>query len=367
MKIIYLYDSLAIWGGIERVLIDKMNYLVSIDGFEVYVATANQGNHPIPYQMDKRIHHIDFNIGIHNKYRYAGIKRLQEGRRLNKLYRSSLKALLSDVKPDILICTASQDVCSLLKIKGSIPLLVESHANFIHPDKIWRKLKMLINNFWIGKANSVITLTEGDARSWRKVSKDVHVIPNIVHLNDTGRLSDCSSKRAIFVGRFAHQKGIGSLYDMWSEIHKRHPDWQLDLYGDGEEWDYYYEKARLDNININVYKPVSDIFRKYQDASMLLMTSLYEPFGLVMPEAMSCGLPVVAFDCPYGPGEMIKDNKNGYLIKMGDKEGFIDSVCSLITNTELRQQMGNVARQSVDRYSANNILPLWLELFKSFR
>ena len=64
---------------------------------------------------------------------------------------------------------------------------------------------------------------------------------------------------------------------------------------------------------------------------------------------------------------MIKDNKNGYLIKMGDKEGFIDSVCSLITNTELRQQMGNVARQSVDRYSANNILPLWLELFKSFR
>ena len=98
---------------------------------------------------------------------------------------------------------------------------------------------------------------------------------------------------------------------------------------------------------------------------MLLLTSLYEPFGLVMPEAMSYGLPVVAFDCPYGPSDIITDGVDGFLIKDRSIEGFADRVCQLIEDEDLRRRMGAAGVQSSQRYSAENIMPMWKELFLS--
>ena len=97
---------------------------------------------------------------------------------------------------------------------------------------------------------------------------------------------------------------------------------------------------------------------------MLLMTSLYEPFGLVLPEAMSCGLPVVAFDCPYGPADIITDGENGFLIEGRDINAYADKVCLLIENTELRQKMGQNAILSTRYYEKTNIMPQWESLFK---
>lgn len=365
MKIVYLYDSLAIWGGIERVLIDKMNYLVSQSGFDIYIVTASQGNHPIPYQMSKDIQHVDFNVGIHKKYKFSGFKRLVEGNRLDKLYLICLDKFLKETKPDLLICTTSQDVHSLIKVKGDIPLIVESHANFIHADRFWSKLKMLINNWIIRRATAVVTLTEGDANNWKSISNNVHVIPNIVHLNSTGEYSNCEAKRAIFVGRFTYQKGISDLLEIWKRIHVMHPDWQLDMYGDGELWEYYKKKTEQLNININIYKPVSDIFDKYNENSILVVSSLFEPFGLVIAEAMSCGLPVVAYDCPYGPGEIISHNIDGFLIKNRDRDSFVEALDKLMSDVQLRKRMGNVASKSVQRYSVDNIMPKWLALFNN--
>jgi glycosyltransferase involved in cell wall biosynthesis len=97
---------------------------------------------------------------------------------------------------------------------------------------------------------------------------------------------------------------------------------------------------------------------------MLLLTSLYEPFGLVLPEAMSCGLPVVAFDCPYGPADIITDGVDGFLIKDRDIEAFADRVCQLIESEELRCQMGKQGVVSSQRYRADRIMPMWNRLFQ---
>lgn len=365
MKIVYLYDSLAIWGGIERVLIDKMNYFADKDGYDVYIITANQGNHPIPYNLDDSITHIDLKIGFHNKYRYSGVKRLREGIRLINQYHSSLKNLLKDISPDLLICTTAQDVYSLLKLKGNIPLIVEAHSNFIHPDKFWSRMKMLINNYWIGKADAVVTLTEGDAKKWRTVCNNVYVIPNIVHLNNTNRFTDCKSKRAIFVGRFTYQKGIADLFEIWQTVYKKHKDWSLDLYGEGELWDEYKGMAERLDANININKPVADIFKEYTSSSILLVTSLFEPFGLVIAEAMSCGLPVIAYDCPYGPSEIISHQVDGILVPRKNKEAFAKHLDSVMSDYDMRLRMSEVARKSVQRYSVESIMPKWLSVFKS--
>ena len=96
---------------------------------------------------------------------------------------------------------------------------------------------------------------------------------------------------------------------------------------------------------------------------MLLMSSLYEPFGLVLVEAMSCGLPIVAFDCPYGPADIIHNGTDGFLVEGRNIEAFADRVCQLIENDIMRQQMSKAAILSAQRYSAETIMPQWKRLF----
>ena len=96
---------------------------------------------------------------------------------------------------------------------------------------------------------------------------------------------------------------------------------------------------------------------------MLLVTSRYEPFGLVIPEAMSCGLPVVAFSCPYGPATIITDCVDGFVIKERNVKYYASKVCQLIADQNLRHKMGQAGIKSSQRYNANNIMPEWKKLF----
>lgn len=364
MRIIYLYPSLAIWGGIERVLVDKMNYLVRQYGYEVYMITSDQGEHSIPYTLDEKVHFIDLNIRFHTRFRFRGVRRMIEFRRLNRLYHEKLRQLLQEINPDVIVCTTSQNVKQLLELKGNIPLVVESHVNFSHDDTWMQRIQSLINNYWIGKAETVVTLTNGDAENWRRVSKNVRVIPNVVCLNDTNQYSDCTQKRVLFVGRFAEQKGIGDLFAIWQKVHHRFPDWYLDLYGEGELWEKYKQEADILNMNIVLHKPISHIYDVYRSSSIMVLTSVYEPFGLVMPEAMSCGLPVIAFDCPHGPANIITEGEDGFLIPNRDQQKFVDKLCLLMGDLELRQQVGRKAVESSQRFAADEIMLMWKQLFE---
>lgn len=211
----------------------------------------------------------------------------------------------------------------------------------------------------------IISLTHGDLSEWKKLTPHVQLIPNVVHLNDTGRYSDCHSKSAIFVGRYSYQKDIQSLLQIWELVHQRYPDWQLHIFGGyGTEQDDLQSQIREKNVNIILHEPTTAIFEEYLKCSMLLMTSRYEPFGLVLPEAMSCGLPVVAFDCPYGPADIITDGVDGFLIKNRSIEEYADKVFLLIDNEEQRWGMGKNGLLSSQRYEASSVMPQWKELFE---
>lgn len=358
MIIVYLYSSIAILGGIERVLVDKMNSFVDFYGYDVYIITSDQGEHFVPYCLDQRVHFYDLKINFHSQYRFHGWKRLKESYRLSQLYLHRLKMKIHEISPDIIICTTSQNVHDLLCIKGNSHLVVESHVNYSHPDTWWHRLQNRINNYWVGKADAVVTLTEGDAQDWRRVSRNVHVIPNVVHLNDTGRYSTCINKRAIFVGRLVEQKGLPDLIKVWQIVNQRYPDWQLDIFGEGK-------MDSIPDINLIVHPPTSNIMDEYIKSSILLVTSVYEPFGLVIAEAMSCGLPVIAFDCPYGPAEIITQGKDGFYINDRDICVMANRIGQLIENQNLRQEMGQAAIRSLHDYSADHIIPMWKALFES--
>ena len=368
MKILYLTDSLAVWGGIERVLGDKMNYLASSGGYDVYVVTTDQGEHPIPYPLDKRVHVRDLNIRYHQKYHYNGFKRIQKDLELRRLFLKRLKDTIADIFPDLIIGIRLESIDTIIKAKGNIPLVCESHSLYnayrYEDTTIWNRLRFLFSRQKIRKANCIVALTEGDANDWRKVNRNVCVIPNIVHLNDTDRHSSLDMKRVIFVGRFTIQKDIWSMLEVWRLVHQHYPDWELHAYGEGELKMDFLKVIEQEDINLYVHEPTSNIFDRYLDSSILMMTSVYEPFGLVLPEAMSCGLPVVVFDCPYGPADIVSDGVDGFLIKDRDIQAFAGRVCQLIADKQLRRQMGESAVISSQRYRSDQIMPQWDHLFR---
>jgi glycosyltransferase involved in cell wall biosynthesis len=166
------------------------------------------------------------------------------------------------------------------------------------------------------------------------------------------------------VGRIDSQKGYQYLSAIWALVSQRYPDWRLDLYGEG------VDRAENQNLipkgdHVFAHPQTSDIMDRYKESSILVLTSVYEPFGLVMAEAMSCGVPVVAFDCPYGPSEIITDGENGFLVDCFDVEAFAGKVCQLIVDEEQRRRMGRNAISSVQRFSKDKIIRQWQHLFEN--
>lgn len=369
MKIVYVCDALAIWGGLERIVVEKVNELSERYGYEMYILTANQGEHPIPFPLSPKVTHFDLQIQFHKQYQYKGFHRIIKKIELNRLFVCQLRDKIGDIHPDVIVCVRSEFARAVSKVKGHIPFVFESHTSrfgqhFIHAC-FFEQAKAELFNRAIRNAQRVVTLTKGDANDWQGINPRVQVIPNMVHLNQSGHCCNYESKSVIFVGRFSQQKDITSLLKIWQLVYRRHSEWQLQIYGGfGEEQDELLPKIKEMNININVHEPTQHIFEKYIENSIFVLTSRFEPFGLVLPEAMSCGLPVVAFDCPYGPADIITDGKDGFLIKDRDINVFAEKVSLLIEEPELRRTMGQEGIRSSKRYDASLIMPKWKDLFE---
>ena len=369
MNIIYLTDTLALWGGIERVLSYKAKELNERFGYNVRILTTNQGSHPLPFEFSKDVSYVDLGINLHHQYKYSILKRLLFMYRTRKLFRARLQKQVDDFHADVVILIMLNYADIISSVLKNIPWIFESHSSYIS-EKLEKKgilyrLNCFINKLCLRKASGIVALTEEDSNNWRKVNSFSVVIPNIVQLNITGGYCDYNSCHIIFVGRFFYQKGIDSLIEIWKIVYQRHPDWHLDMYGEGDMKENYQKVIDKMHINIHIHKPEPTIFKRYCECSMLLLTSVYEPFGLVLPEAMSCGLPVVAFDCPYGPAEIITNGVDGFLIKDRDIVNFSNRVCQLIEDKNLRIQMGQAAIKSSQRYRADIIMPQWQDLFVS--
>ncbi len=362
----FVIKVFAEWGGLERVWSDKMNALCKA-GYDIYLVTTDQGNHTFPYSLNEGIHHIDLGIRFTQIYAFKGLVRIWKTISLIFSFKKQLQVFLEEIHPDILVSNTSFFVDVLVRLKGEIPLIVESHGiceRPFHMEKMNVKnhFKKFFHYHAIGKADVVVALTKQDASQWKKINSYVCTIPDMVHLNLSSTFSTNESKRIIFVGRLDSQKGYDQLSKIWDVVSLKHPDWSLDIYGEGVD----QEKNRNlipQGKNVFVHSHTSQILEKYKECSILILTSVYEPFGLVIPEAMSCGLPVVSFDCPYGPSEIISHGVDGFLVRQGDTSEFADKLFLLMENAELRKTMGLNAIQSSQKYAVDKILPKWQQLY----
>ncbi len=379
MKIVYVFESLAYKGGAERIVSERMSYLAD-NGYDVSTITFRQFPNKTPntYYLSSKVKQIDFQIDDFKQYRYKYPIRLFIKWRYYKLIKNRLQKTIDKIQPNIIIGMSYALANFVCKIRTNSAIIIEAHearqftmSRYSQDNEIPWYLRLYYKLYRYNYihiiekyADVVVTLTHSDAKQWYK-AKRVEVIPNFSGMPIT-RLSDGSSKRAIAVGRLCWQKGYDRLIEAWILVTKRHPDWQLDIYGEGR-LDTELKKLLLEKktSNIFIHPFTSNISEKYADSSICLLTSRFEGFSLVLLEALQHGVPCIAFDCPYGPSDVIDNEKCGFVIKDGDIQNFADKVCYLIEEPKVKEKFSKKAIQKGASYDKEAIMQQWKNLFSS--
>jgi glycosyltransferase involved in cell wall biosynthesis len=218
------------------------------------------------------------------------------------------------------------------------------------------------------RLDAVTVLTEHDLADYRAaLGGGVRVarIPNgIPPVPDRPAVPE--GKVLVAAGRLAPQKGFDLLIDAYAKVHARHPDWRLDIFGHGDLKPDLEARiaaheltgaARLRGVTARLPEELSA-------AGMFVLSSRFEGLPMVLLEAMTLGVPAVAFDCPTGPAEIIENGRNGLLVPPQDTGALADGICELIERPELRARMRTAARESSARYSMPAVRDLWEQLFR---
>ena len=180
---------------------------------------------------------------------------------------------------------------------------------------------------------------------------------------------DEGSKSIITVGRFTSEKGLDMLVDVAKIVFERHPDWKWDVYGDGEIFDEIKEKVKILNLESNVFLKGLErqVYEKYKNYAIYVLTSYREGLPLALLEAKANKLPIVSFDCVTGPGEIVVDGKDGFLVSCYDKNEMANKICKLIEDSVLRKSFSNNSLSNMDKFNEEKILNEWVELIEGVR
>ena len=376
IKIAYCLPSLYISGGMERVLTIKANYFADILGYEIYIILTDGKDKQPYYPLSPKIHIINLNINFDELWNKPFLQKTQLYFCKQRIYKKELEKCLFEVKPDITVSMLRRDINFINSIQDGSIKIGEIHINkdnfrdFKNDSKIYI-VKKIISIFWmkqltkeLKKLDRFIVLTNKDKEKWMELDNTL-VIPNPVPFYPES-ISKNSNKAVIAVGRYVYEKGFDRLISAWSYIHKKHPDWRLHIYGDGPKENFLEQIYSLKlEKSCSLEHAVSNIVDKYCESSIFALSSRFEGFGLVICEAMACGLPAIAFDCQWGPREIIKDGIDGLLVENGNIHELADKICYLIEHENIRKEMGKQARINVERFKIENIALQWKELFES--
>lgn len=169
------------------------------------------------------------------------------------------------------------------------------------------------------------------------------------------------AQTVVAMGRFAAEKQFDLLIDAFERVSQAHPTWRLHLYGAGTEEKMLRQRAKRSASadRIDIFGWTDDALHKLGTAGIVAQTSRYEGFGMALVEAMAVGAPVVSFDCPFGPSEIIRDGQNGILVKVRTTEAFAAALDQLMARPELRRRLGEAATDVTDRFSKAAHISAW--------
>ena len=372
MKIAYILPTLEPGGGAERVITEKANYFAEHYKYDVYIINLYQRqDSPNFYPLSEKVHQINLAIPYYSQYKYKYPKRLWIKIKINCYMRSIITQTIQTIDPEILIGVSYSQADMVSSIKCRAKKIIECHeTKYIYTSNLFSS--SIISKFYTNilyyhsiekNADIVITLTSEAKQQWRK-AKRVEAIPNFSSMH-VEQYSNCNVKRIIAVGRLCEEKGFERLLCIWETVQARHTDWHLDIFGEGKLKDKLTSLIDTKHIkNVVLHSSTKDIGKEYANSSICAVTSHMEGFSLVILEAMKYGVPCVAFDCPYGPRNIIEDKKNGYLVENGNKDLFTEKLCNLIENGDLRKSFSASAIKRAMHFDSNIVMNKWKSLFE---
>ena len=372
MKILYQIHSTYNPGGMERVLLNKVKYLVEKQGWEVVVVTTDQHGRPSFYPFPDSVRMIDLDINYSDDNGKPFLKKLAGYFRRRQEHKKRLEGLLKKERPDVVDCFYPGECSFVPSLKDGSRKVMELHQSKLFHHQYNRsglmgladKVRAWMDERLVRKFDRFVVLTQEDMQMWGEMP-GIRVIPNAANFI-AEKYSDCSAKRVIAVGRLDYQKSFDRLIQVWEKVHQQMPDWRLDIFGQGEWQEMLQgmidERRLQETVKLN--GPTKNIGQEYSESSMIVMSSHYEGFPMVMIEAMACGLPAVSFDFKCGPRDIIKEGENGLVVKDGDIDGLAKAMMTLMRDDELRRKMGENAKRVVETFSEAKVMDKWVRLYE---
>ena len=375
MKIIYCTHSLCNPGGMERVLVNKVTYLVEVLHWDVSIVTTDQKHRPTFYPLPKEVKMTDLNINYSDDNAKSPFGKITGYLRRRRKHKKQLTALLYKEKADLVVSLYPSESSFIPDIKDGSKKVLELHYCKFFRLQYGRSGLLGWIDRWrtkqdekiVRRFDKFVVLTYEDKGYWGDLP-NIKVIPNAaMRLTDT--CSDVSMHRVIAVGRLDYQKGFDRLIEAWAIVqqHQLFHNWTLDIFGQGEWKEMLQAKIKELDLQdfVTLHMPTQYIGREYADSSILVMSSNYEGFPMVMIEAMACGLPVVSFDFKCGPKDIINHGVNGLLVHNGDIQGLAEAMMKLMEDNKLRKRMSEQAKKIIDTYSEETVMKQWIRLFES--
>ena len=352
--IVFLCSRLDLPGGIERAITNTANLLQS-KGHEITLLVLDETDacfYPVHPQI--KIKKAPLHFGITTKGNLIS-RKIAFYNHLNKL-----KELVSQLEPHIIIGTEYvYSIAAKLSIRDqSIKIFSWEHHHYKHlaKSRFWQFLFKKI----YPSLSCVICLNKDEAAYFKSMGCKTAVIPNFT-VKSNRLPSKHENKQLLTVGWLSKTKGADLIPAIADIVFTKYPDWTWKIAGSGDE----EEVINTYQGKIELIKPSTPhIEELYMESSIYILPSRFECFPMVLLEAMSCGVPVVAFDCPTGPRHIIKNGEDGFLIEPQNTTAMAGAICSLIEEAERRKDMGTRAAQNIQRFSAENVYALWQTLLK---
>ena len=391
-RIAFCTPALYSAGGVERVVSFKASYFAEQLGYDVTIIVTEGQGRACYFPLSDKVKVINFELGFEELWKASFMKKVYLYLTKQRQYKRLLKTELIHIRPDITISMLRREINFLTDIPDGSKKIGELHVNRANYRNFEANdsnlIKRLFAKFWmrslVGKLrrlDQLVVLTEKSKVSWPELS-NVTVIPdpitilreketvNSVEFAVAGKRG-VGVNRVVTIGRYAYQKGYDLLLQAWAELSRireleNGEEWTLDIYGQGDQTDYRQLMTELgiDSNKCHLNGPVEDVVKAYQESSIFVLSSRFEGFGMVLIEAMACGLPVVSYDCPAGPDEIITDGVDGLLVPSGDVHALAEKLMTLMSDENLRKRLGQQARQTARRYEMTTIADQWTALFE---